>query len=35
VNLYTPQTNVASGSFGRITSAEDPRIMQFGLKLLF
>jgi hypothetical protein len=26
---------VASAQFGRITSALDPRIIQFGLKLLF
>jgi hypothetical protein len=35
VNLYRPEMRVSNGSFGRITAAEDPRIMQFGLKLLF
>ena len=27
--------NLTSGTYGRITSADDPRILQFGLKLLF
>ena len=35
VNLNTPNSNVSSAQFGRITSALDPRILQFGLKLLF
>jgi hypothetical protein len=30
-----PNSNVASAQFGRITSALDPRILQFGLKMLF
>ena len=36
VNFNNPGTTVNStASFGRITSAEDPRIMQFGFKFLF
>ena len=39
VNFANPNTNVSGGGFGRITSthpnAGDPRIIQFGLKLLF
>jgi hypothetical protein len=36
VNLNNPGTTVAtSSSFGRITGAGDPRIMQFGLKFVF
>ncbi len=39
VNFNNPNTNVSGGGFGRITSthpnAGDPRIIQFGLKLLF
>jgi hypothetical protein len=27
--------NLTSGTYGRITSADDPRILQFGLKFLF
>jgi hypothetical protein len=34
-NINTPTSNVSSAQFGRITSALDPRILQFGLKLLF
>jgi hypothetical protein len=34
-NLNNPGTNVASGTFGRITSARDPRILQMALKLYF
>ncbi len=33
--LGAPITNVTNPSFGRITSAYDPRIVQLGLKLLF
>jgi hypothetical protein len=36
VRFATPDTNVNSGTFGRVTSqANDPRQLQFGLKLLF
>ena len=35
VRFNTPNRNVSSAQFGRITSAQDPRIIQFGLKLLF
>ena len=35
VNFNAPTTNVSSAQFGRITSALDPRILQFGVKLLF
>lgn len=36
VNFNNPGTNVSSSSaFGRITAADDPRIMQFGLKFVF
>ncbi|HZQ55201.1 MAG TPA: TonB-dependent receptor [Bryobacteraceae bacterium] len=35
VNLGNPNLTVTSSSFGRITSAAAPRILQFGLKLLF
>ncbi len=39
VNLNNPNTNASSGGFGAITSTHpfsgDPRIIQFGLKLLF
>jgi hypothetical protein len=30
-----PTTNMTSTLFGRITSAEDPRILQFALKYVF
>ena len=33
--LNNPGTTVTSSSFGRITSAGDPRIIQMGLKLYF
>ena len=36
VNFNNPNTTVNSAAtFGRITEAQDPRIMQFGLKFLF
>ena len=35
VNLSDPTNTVNSGSFGRITSAGDPRIGQLALKVLF
>src|SRR5690606_32283843 len=34
-NFGNPNTNMTSGNFGRITSAGDPRIMQFALRLDF
>ena len=34
-NLKTPNVNLSSSNFGIITTAEDPRILQFGMKLRF
>ena len=33
--LNNPDTAVADRTFGRITSARDPRILQMALKLIF
>ena len=35
VNFGGPNTNVSSAQFGRVTGANDPRILQFALKTLF
>ncbi|MGH9666753.1 MAG: hypothetical protein ACRD9L_20205, partial [Bryobacteraceae bacterium] len=35
VNFNAPGATVGTGSFGKITGAGSPRILQFGLKLLF
>jgi Carboxypeptidase regulatory-like domain/TonB-dependent Receptor Plug Domain len=35
VNFANPVSTVSSGTFGEITSANSPRVFQFGLKLLF
>ena len=35
VNFNQPSSNISSSSFGTITSAGDPRILQFALKLSF
>ncbi len=35
VNLGNPNTNFSSSIFGHITSANDPRILQFGLRYSF
>jgi hypothetical protein len=34
-NLGNPTTNVSSSQFGRIVTAADPRILQFGLRYAF
>ena len=34
-NFYNPDNTVGDGSFGRLTSARDPRVAQFALKYLF
>ena len=34
-NFNNPVSNVASGTFGRVTAAYDPRVLQFALKLFF
>ena len=35
VNFYGPDNSLTSGNTGRIFAARSPRILQFGLKLLF
>jgi hypothetical protein len=35
VNFSGPSASLSSSSFGRITAAGDPRILQFALKVLF
>lgn len=35
VNFNSPNTNRSAAQFGRITSAQDPRIMQLALKLVW
>ena len=34
-NFQNPTASVSSGTFGRITGANDPRVLQFALKLFF
>ena len=34
-NFTTVSTNYGSGSYGRVTAAADPRIMEFALRLHF
>jgi hypothetical protein len=34
-NFNPPQKRLGNTLFGRVTSARDPRIIQFGLKLAF
>jgi hypothetical protein len=35
VNFNQPQNMLSSSAKGKITSAGDPRILQFALKLMF
>jgi hypothetical protein len=35
VNFNNPDTTVTDGTFGVITGAQDGRVIQFGLKLLW
>ena len=34
-NFSVPVRDLGDGNFGRVTSTADPRIIQFGLKVLF
>jgi hypothetical protein len=34
-NFGLPNANISSSSFGQITSASDPRILQLSMKLIF
>jgi len=34
-NFSTPNRNQGDGNFGKVTDTADPRIIQFGLKLIF
>jgi len=34
-NFNNPSSSVSSGTFGQITGANSPRVLQFGLKLMF
>lgn len=34
-NFQNPSSSVSSGTYGRITTANDPRVLQFALKLFF
>ena len=34
-NFNTVQTNISASNFGALTATDDPRVVQFGLKLLF
>jgi hypothetical protein len=35
LNFSNPAASVSSGTFGRITAVNDPRVLQFALKLFF
>jgi hypothetical protein len=35
VNFGSPETNVSSGSYGTISSAQPPRQFQFGVRVDF
>ncbi|HEX4166619.1 MAG TPA: hypothetical protein VHZ55_14220, partial [Bryobacteraceae bacterium] len=34
-NFQNPTSTISSGTYGQITAANDPRVLQFALKLLF